>query len=418
MKKETRNLIIKANENAIEMEKCFLGCLLQSNITETRLKKDDFFSIPHQKIFTAITSLWKQEVKADISTVGNELKKQNAGVPASTVSSLTNNVLPSNIKYYENEVFTASKKRCLIKTLLHAADLAAAENYDTDTVIKDLISNLAEESVARNEAQIKTAKELLTSDFHETKWIVKDLIGGGLSLLCGAPKIGKSWLILNLAIAAAAGGKFLGTLDAEKTETLYLALEDTDRRIHNRLKTLNAAHYENLKITTQWKDGYTGLENYLLANKGIGLVIIDTLAKFANIKDMNEYAGTTEAMARIKKIADAENIAIIVTHHAKKTSGNNQTIDWTELALGSTGLTGAADSTILIQRERNTNTAKIYATGRDAADFQKEIVFSLDKDAALTGWSVKDKTSEQGEAKRTGENETKETEDNFNWGKV
>ena len=94
---------------------------------------------------------------------------------------------------------------------------------------------------------------------------------------------------------------------------------------------------------------------------------------------------TTNAMARLKRIADDLNIAIVLIHHARKTSASDT--DWMESALGSTGLTGAADSTIFIRRNRNEkteNTATLYATGRDAAD----IKYTLKLDLDCGGWII------------------------------
>jgi RecA-family ATPase len=171
-------------------------------------------------------------------------------------------------------------------------------------------------------------------------------------------------------------------VEAIKTETLYLALEDTPRRLKGRLKKLGATAADTLRIATQWRDGYTGLENCLKANRGIGLVIIDTLARFANIEDMNDYTQTTAAMARLKRIADELSIAVLVIHHAKKTGVAGEGADWMESALGSTGLTGAADSTIFISRARSKketkNTAILFATGRDAGDIKKKLKLDLD----------------------------------------
>ena len=193
----------------------------------------------------------------------------------------------------------------------------------------------------------------------------------------------------------------MGTLKAEKTDTLYLALEDTERRIHSRLKKLKAPETDSMKITTQWRDGYLGLENYLKANSGIGLVIIDTLARFANIEDMNDYSITTNAMARLKRIADDLNIAIILIHHTKKTGRGSSGADWMESALGSTGLTGATDNTIFISRSRNEegtkDTAKLYATGRDTADFIRDLKFDLD----CGGWIIADNATRAPKTKTT-----------------
>jgi len=83
-----------------------------------------------------------------------------------------------------------------------------------------------------------TAMELMTTKFDDPGWAVPKIIPEGVSLLVGASKIGKSWLALDLAIAVASGGRFLGHIEVEAGEVLYLALEDTKRRLQNRLKTL------------------------------------------------------------------------------------------------------------------------------------------------------------------------------------
>jgi len=243
-----------------------------------------------------------------------------------------------------------------------------------------------------NKVHIKSATEIMTIQFPEIPWIIPGLISEGLTMLCGAPKIGKSWFVLNLALAAITGGGFLGTLKANKTDTLYIALEDTERRIQKRLKKLKAENVDNLYVATQWKDGYNGLKNYLNANKRIGLVIIDTLARFTNIEDFNAYAGTTNTMTPLKKIADDLNIAVIVIHHARKTRSDTGDTDWMESALGSTGFTGAADNIIYIKRNRSKEktTARLYATGRDITDI--EYCLKMDNDC---GWVISEKTQTQ-----------------------
>ena len=380
------------NSDIIEIEACLLGSLLidaeRMGKPETRLQADDFESRKYGRIYETILKQWGEETTPTIVTLSNELSPD---IAASDIAELTSKVPSSvNLPYYSNLVYEASKTRHFIKALQQAKE-EIDKHTDTDTVIKNLIPALAGVTIARNEAGIKSAAELLKTDFPPIRWIVPGLIGEGLTLINGAPKIGKSWLVLNLAIAAASGGAFLGELPATQTGTLYLALEDTERRLKNRLQKLKAPDTDHLKITTAWRDGYMGLENYLKAHEEIGLVIIDTLARFANIEDMNDYTITTNAMARLKRIADDLNIAIILIHHAKKTGARSSGADWMESALGSTGLTGATDSTIFIDRKRGKettdNTATLYATGRDAADIKHKLKLDLD----LGGWTITDK---------------------------
>jgi hypothetical protein len=368
-----------------ETEKQYLGALLEAagrGEVDTTLSADDF-TVPHyKKLFPLILKQHREGTEPTIITLANELP-ENPDLTAG----ITNSYAYANIKYYENIILEASKKRIFVtrlKLALEDVDKGTAP----DTVIKNLLPALEAVTNAKNDSKIKTSTILLSTEYPPIKWVVPDLIGEGLTMLCGAPKIGKSWFVLGLSIAAAAGGRFLGSIQTMKTETLYLALEDTDRRIHNRLKKLGASPDDNLKITTQWHDGYFGLETYLKEHKETGLVIVDTLARFANIEDMNDYSMTTAAMARLKRIADDLEIAIVVIHHAKKTgNGKDNNMDWTEKALGSTGLTGATDSTILIDRDRGKetkNTAALYATGRDTGDIYRSLKLDLD----CGGWTI------------------------------
>jgi len=83
-----------------------------------------------------------------------------------------------------------------------------------------------------------SARELQHRTFEPLRWFVQDLIGPGLWLLAGPPKVGKSWLILGLLLSIAQAGLALGTIRVQRRGVLYLALEDNARRIRSRLAHL------------------------------------------------------------------------------------------------------------------------------------------------------------------------------------
>jgi len=389
-------------ERARENEAEYIGALITAindgeNIKYT-VEADDFANEENGRIYAEIIRQYKNGIKPNTGTLKTELfdkLPEAKRIKISYISELDHYVSASMLHYHEGKIIEYSKNRLFVKALQTAFNQYEQQG-DTDAIIKNLIKPFNELLSIRNETEIKTAAELLKIQFPEIKWIIPGLIGEGLTMFCGAPKIGKSWFVLNLAIAAAAGGGFLGTLKANKTETLYLALEDTERRLQSRIKKLTTTEMplNSLRITTQWRESYIGLENYLRANTRIGLVIIDTLARFANIEDMNDYTVTTNAMARLKRIADDLKIAIVFIHHAKKQGSGSEGADWIETALGSTGLTGATDSTILISRDRTRketkNTAFLFVTGRDAADIKHELIFDLD----CKGWTIKTKSDD------------------------
>jgi hypothetical protein len=99
-----------------------------------------------------------------------------------------------------------------------------------------------------------SASDLLGATFDDPRFAVDGLIPEGLTFMCGAPKLGKSWLALGLALAVASGGKALGSVPVERGEALYLALEDSPRRLQTRLRMLlpDELAPAGLRLETEW----------------------------------------------------------------------------------------------------------------------------------------------------------------------
>jgi hypothetical protein len=397
--------------NLEEEERLYLGGLLeaagraeldQAFDDSAPLAPGDFYKPEYGRIYGIILKQYHEGVTPDLITIAQEYPeiRYNASITTLPEGSIGGYY---NIKLYSGRIRAASRRRNLTLRLRQALD-DIEKGAGTEDIAGSLLEALAPLSTSRNEAAGKTAGTLLDTDYPPVRWIVPGLIGEGLTMINGAPKIGKSWFSLGLGIASAAGGRFLGKLKVEKpTASLYLALEDTERRLHDRLKMLHAPRLENFTLFCQWHNGAIGLDNYLDAHKDTGLVIIDTLARFANdqgrggqsgrINDFNDYGGTYGPTAALKAIADKHGTAVVLIHHAKKAGSRKQSAgtDWMENALGSTGLSASTDSTIFIARDRDDEgsktTGSLYATGRDAADLKYNI--RLDFDAG--GWVIADK---------------------------
>lgn len=130
-----------------------------------------------------------------------------------------------------------------------------------------------------------TAADLMEEEFAEPRFAVDGLIPEGLAFMCGAPKLGKSWMALGLGIAVASGGKALSAIDVEPGEVLYLALEDSPRRLQSRLRILLAGDIAppGLHLETAWPrlddGGAVKLEAWLDDHPAARLVIIDVWPK-------------------------------------------------------------------------------------------------------------------------------------------
>jgi hypothetical protein len=237
----------------------------------------------------------------------------------------------------------------------------------------------------------KSAKELSKMDIPEISWIVPGIIPEGLTLLCGKPKMGKSWLALGLGVGIAGGGRAFGDIDLYEYQgkVLYLALEDNDRRMKNRLTKLcmGSEFPENLTYVTEIKRGAEGIKiikSWLEKNKeDVRLVVIDTLVSFRGKSSgkINEYDRDSNDMQSIQQLAGDYGIGIILVHHLRKAIADD---DFDTIS-GTLGLTGKADTNLILKRARGEADAILKGTGRD---LDEDIDFNLKFDPSNAIWNI------------------------------
>jgi hypothetical protein len=233
------------------------------------------------------------------------------------------------------------------------------------------------------------ARQLLETTLRDPNFAVPGILPEGLTLLAGKPKTGKSWLALGIAIAVASGGRALGRIKVERGDVLYLALEDTQRRLQARLKAIlrDEPCPAGLGLTTTWpRVGSGGTEELLRrldARKQTRLVIIDTLEKIRpqRARNGNLYAEDYSAVGALKRVADHAGAAFLVVTHLRK-MGSEDPLDNVS---GTAGQTGAADATLVLKRERAHRDAVVFMTGRDIEE--REI--SIRWDPTLTSWTLR-----------------------------
>jgi len=221
--------------------------------------------------------------------------------------------------------------------------------------------------------------ELMKMQLPEIRWAVEGLLPQGLAILAGGPKLGKSWLIYGVCASVGMGGLVLGHFPSKPGKALYLALEDSKRRLQDRLRSLVEVEpgiedgLQNVEFQTTWprfddEGGLELLEAYVAKNveQGLKLVVIDTAAKVApkaKSKSLNAYENDSIIMGRIKSLADKHGICILVVTHLNKLKSSNR--DPFDAITGSTGQFGTADTALLLVRTRGADAAKLITTGRD-----------------------------------------------------
>ena len=213
--------------------------------------------------------------------------------------------------------------------------------------------------------QTVNADTLLYEPLEKPSFVVDGLIPTGLTLFCGSQKIGKSWLMLKLCLCVSQGIP-LWDMPTQEGDVLYLCLEDTFCRIQDRLFRLTDEASGRLHFAVasdKLSDGFiVQLEDYLKEYPDSRLIVIDTLQKVRTASKDNAYASDYGDISLIKDFADRHSLAVIVVHHIRKQNDS----DVFNKVSGTTGLTGSADATFVLQQEsRASNVAKLYVTGRD-----------------------------------------------------
>lgn len=233
-----------------------------------------------------------------------------------------------------------------------------------------------------------TAADLQGMDFSPIKFVVDGYITEGLTILAGKPKLGKSWLVLDICNAVAKGGFTLGDTKCVEGDVLYLALEDNPRRMKSRMAAVCPLARWPARLTFWHADdmprlddgGLEALREWIRAQPNPRLIAIDTL-KFVRPlkrKDEDSYAYDYRSITPIKALADEFGIAIVVVHHTRKMGADDQL----EAVSGTNGLTGAADTILVLNR--GSEGVTLYGRGRDIEEIETAVRFERD----TCRWSV------------------------------
>lgn len=253
-----------------------------------------------------------------------------------------------------------------------------------------------EQDALMQQLETLTLREILEQDFPEPEWVVPGLIPQGqVTVFAGKPKIGKSWWVFGAALAVVEGGKaFNHGEDCEQGSALYLALEDTPRRLKSRgwkmLKSRGDLHGlkapEYLHIATSCPTINQGavkmMDAWLEAHQDCKLIVIDTLAKIKDARKQNGdiYAEDYQSVQELIELAHRRNVGILVVTHCRKMAGE----DVLDEINASTGLMGAAEALIVMRRQRGEDTATLHVTGKDVDE--QELAMQFDGESGH--WSI------------------------------
>lgn len=222
--------------------------------------------------------------------------------------------------------------------------------------------------------------ELYDTVYKSRMPIIDGLLYTGAYILAGAPKIGKSFLVAQIAYHVSTGQALWG-YDVKKGSVLYLALEDDYQRLQERMSRMFGVEaISDLFFAVCANQIGRGLENqlkyFITEYPNTKLIIVDTLQKVReNASDAYSYAGDYDIISKLKEFGDRYGICVLIVHHTRKQPSG----DSFEMISGTTGLLGCADGAFLMQKEKRTDDqATLDVVGRDQPD--QRIYLSRDKE--------------------------------------
>lgn len=232
-------------------------------------------------------------------------------------------------------------------------------------------------------AGLRDGQWLDRQTFPPLTYAVPGIVPEGMSLLVGPPKAGKSWCVLSLCLAVSSGGRAFGVIPVgDPRPTLYLALEDGDRRLQDRCRTLLAGepippYFTYLtrllpgtavavETITTWLERHGGESP---------LIVLDTLGKVMppSMPGESAYGRDYRVGSALKRaVDDYPGAALLINHHDRKAAGE----DFVDSVSGTHGLAGAADTILALQRDRQSTEAILAVTGRDVEEAEYGLNFN------------------------------------------
>ena len=272
-----------------------------------------------------------------------------------------------------------NKKEMTALNVSVGADTEQPIQKCTDSSIRDYDENIKSFEEMQREllrsldpSYLKTISmsELYDTVYESKPPLIDGLLYPGTYIFAGSPKLGKSFLMAQLAYHISTGTS-LWNYTVRKGTVLYLALEDDYRRLQERLyRMFGTESTENLYFSVSAGQLGRGLDEqltrFVAEHSDTKLIIIDTLQKVREVGGDNySYANDYQIMSRLKSFADAHGICLLLVHHTRKQTAD----DKFDMISGTSGLLGAADGAFLLQKEKRTsNAATLEVSGRDQQD--------------------------------------------------
>lgn len=232
--------------------------------------------------------------------------------------------------------------------------------------------------MSKNKLAVIDGETLMDMRLEPIRYCIEGILPQGVAMISGAPKTGKSWMMLDWTIRIAKGEN-VWDFKTTKGTTLYLCLEDNWNRVQSRLFDVTDEAPSNAYFAISSCSLPGGLEkqivNFVTEHPDTVLVTIDTFQMIRNAEKDTSYSNDYQEIEKLKALAEKLQITILLVHHLRK-QGDNDPLNKIS---GTTGISGALDTALILDKSsRNQKNATLTCTGRDIEYRELELSFSAD----------------------------------------
>ena len=244
-------------------------------------------------------------------------------------------------------------------------DEAEVRRIAADYSAKPEDRELAQQLEDAGHTNLRFMTALATAEIVEKRPVVDGFLYPGAHVFVGRPKIGKSWCLLQLAIAVAEGGTFLG-YHCRKAQVLAIFGEDDDARIKKRLQRMGVVtipdgiYLINRDELTQLPEQFPALtftqwlDRWLTEHPRVKLVLLDTETTIRQIwtgQCESDHVRVTDADYQATRTYDTlalhHGAAFLLVNHASKLRGQRWTDPHELINRSMTAVAGASGSIVL-----------------------------------------------------------------------
>ena len=380
----------KSLPNDLDAEQAVLSAMMKDQeslkIGTEILSCEHFFWDVHKKLFCVLSEMALNQESVDLYTLKEKLNKKRWLKIISGITILTSimgcTATTTNITHHAKIVQDKHIRRKFLQEIENVK--SGIETEDIQDLLQNHmlnVSKLPDELTLKNSKTVLTINgaDLIEQEFPEIKFAIPDILPEGFSILAGNPKQGKSFLALDIALGVSQGGNVMGSIPVQQGEVLFIGLEDSQRRLQERIKMHNTTSNNLINFSTELpilsEGGFTMVDNWATSHPKAKLIVIGTLGRVKpqSKRNTNVYLEDVNFGSLLQNIPKKHNLTLLGLHHLRKAETANS--DPINQITGSPGLPASADTIWLLDRKRGKSDASLKIFGHDIEDQDLSLKF-------------------------------------------